>query len=361
MDTGHNCFVLKASDGLPTAGGASSDPPPTSDAWNASGAQPKGGYTTWVRAVAQLSEPPYAWIDVTGQVTWNVLDPDATGTTVDPGGRVTTGGATGTVRFGASLGPTTSPSNEATLTVTGGVLSNLRINPANDVDADDPNSSSFGPDPIFVPRGAYLPAGVTGTFIGPDGGDHCITSDTTLSSNNPAVSTVDAGGTVTGVSQGTATVTARRGATLSDTIPVNVGPHEVVYVEISPAELEVGTGMTGQLRALAHYTDGDFLDVTFDDDTSWYVDMETTPFPDQNTHVTVGHNGLVSVEAGLPDRTADVGACFVSDFIPIDGGPPGQGMTCSDEGRNEGPVSRFSDPITGLAASDNATVTIASP
>src|SRR6185369_1980754 len=75
VDTGHNCFVLKASDGLPTAGGASSDPPPTSDAWNASGAQPKGGYTSWIRAVAQLSESPYAWIDVTGQVTWNVLDP----------------------------------------------------------------------------------------------------------------------------------------------------------------------------------------------------------------------------------------------------------------------------------------------
>lgn len=241
---------------------------PVSNAWNSSGVQPKGGYTTWLRALAQDSNAPHDWQEVTGFVSWSVLDSDGTGTTFDAAtGRVTTGAGIGAVHLAVSAAGLTSPTGEGTLRVADAMLNNLHINPADDEDA---NSSSFGPDPIYVAAGNTAPAGVTGVFSGADAGGYCITWDTTLSSNQSTVAGVDANGVVAALSPGTATVTARKGTTISDRIPVNVGNAELQSVDVLPPTPSVTCCVTSVgFTAIGHFTDGTTADLTCDPHTTW--------------------------------------------------------------------------------------------
>jgi hypothetical protein len=226
----------------------------------------------------------------------------------------------------ASLAGLTRPTDDGVLRVADAILTNLRINPADD---EDGTSSSFGPDPIYVPTGGTGLAGVTGTFAGVDAGGYCITWDTSLSSNQSNVAAVDANGVVTGVSPGTATVTARRGTTVSDTIPVNVGPAEVRYVEVSPSEVLIAVDGTAQLQALAHYTDGSSVDVTNGPTTTWFL------------------------EAGIADFQDVVGR--VATFIRPDGVPV-TGKTCSDPSFNEDAPQELD--VAGFPVRRNALVEI---
>jgi Bacterial Ig-like domain (group 1) len=343
VETGGNCFLLDREENMPAS--------PVGAAWNSSSAQPRGGYTTWLRAFVQSSDAPHDWQDVTGRVSWSVLDQGGTGTTFDSAtGRVTTGAGAGTVHFAASLLGLTSPTDDGVLRVADAILTNIRINPADDADA---TSASFGPDPLYVPSGGTAPAGVTGSFTGAEAGGYCITWDTSLSSNQSNVAAVDANGVVTGVSPGTATLTARKGSTLSDTIPVNVGAAEVRYVEVSPFEVSIAVDGTAQLHALAHYTDGSSMNVTTNPATTWVLDPV-----DNVLQVDDGVSpGLVSnAGAGVAGQSDRIRACFSSDFIRPDGAP-GTGKTCSDPSFNEDDAPQELD-ADGVPVNRNAVVEI---
>ena len=348
LTAGGNCFALDLEENLPASGATYPVAPPTSDAWGASGAQPKGGYVTWVRALGQSSDSPHDWRNLTGLVTWHD-DNYLLGITIDPAtGRVTTGAGFGEVHLFASLGAMASPQEEVTLGVPSVLLSAVHINPADD---EDPGSASFGPDPIYVPVGSSRPAHVTGTFVGLGAGDYCITADTTLSSSTPTVADVDPHGTVTGVAQGSATVTAMKGA-ISDSITVNVGPPEVLYLNVTPEGPSIVGAGSIQLHAVAHYTDGSTAEVTSSPGTTWSVD----PLLD-GQDVTVDSAGLVSYDGtGTPGHTDGIRACFQSDFIRADGAQSA-GTTCSDASFNVD-APEYQDPVTGHPANFNAVVTI---
>jgi hypothetical protein len=354
VGVGNNGFVFDPTGDLPPDGTVDPTEAPAataSGAWNLKGVQPKGGYTTWIRAVGKEASI-FNWTDITSLVTWTVDDPGGTGTTLGAGGRVTTGPGAGTVRFIARLpsGITSRPQGgtpkaNGELAIADAVLGGVLINPQ---DVTTPGDPHFGADPIYVAVGATQPAKVTGTFTGPDAGGYCITWDATLTSNNTNLATVDSSGVVTGVAVGTATVTATKLA-FSDTIPVNVGAKEVVYLEITPSTASVtAAGTNAQLTATAHFTDGTTLVVTSNPGTSWFAGSPAV--------VTVSSTGLVQVSMGMVGDTSEVGATYTSSFVDLATGLLVSKITCS----NSGDALQTAPPyrLLGLPANLNAVVTV---
>jgi hypothetical protein len=80
----------------------------------------------------------------------------------------------------------------------------------------------------------------------------------TWSSSNPAVATVDPTGTVTGVRNGTATVTVRMAddTTIATAVPVTVSGPAVATVTLVPANVVVFVGLGRQMSAQLRAADG---------------------------------------------------------------------------------------------------------
>jgi hypothetical protein len=371
VGAGGNCYNVSSSVpgqgmlGPLDGGGAIEEPDPTTgwgfDAWH-----PKGGYTTWVRALGKSGEADpitgnYEWSDISSLVTWTVIDPSDTGTTLDATtGRVTTGAGANDpledddwVYFvatldGVSSDPTglTQATPSGRLKITSDPLTNLKINPE-DVTTTIPPQADFGPDPIYVAVGNSSVAKVTGAFTDVDNitDGYCITWDAALSSNKTNVATVDASGTVVGVAAGTATVTARKGTTISDTIPVNVGAPEVLYLEMSPTQVSMTTdaNASAQLHVIAHFTNGTTLDV-FNDTTHTFYDSD-----EDDIIITISDTGLVKPIVGTTGAgdVATVWACYDSTYVSTSG-VSDTFTLCSDQtvGDQDSEVQSI-DPATG--------------
>jgi trimeric autotransporter adhesin len=118
------------------------------------------------------------------------------------------------------------------------------------------------------PKGDIAKLDAIGHFS--DGSTFDISAEVTWTSNSLSKATVDSVGHVTAVATGTATITARKGASISDTIPVNVSDAEVRSVEVQPAQwsLTVG-GPLISLHAIGHFSDGSESDLTLSPETTW--------------------------------------------------------------------------------------------
>lgn len=117
----------------------------------------------------------------------------------------------------------------------------------------------INPNPSSLPLGESEPLKAIGTFS--DATVQNLTQVVTWSSSQPAVASVSGSGTVSGKALGSATITAGTGSvngtsSLTVTAPVMVG------VSINPAQSALLIGATGQLQALANYSDGSTQDVT---------------------------------------------------------------------------------------------------
>lgn len=132
------------------------------------------------------------------------------------------------------------------------------------------DSISIVPATATVNVGGTVQLDVTGKY-GPHGGNHSgdVTSTATFASANTAVATVTSSGLVTGIADGTTTITATAGGygggiTAQATITVTGSPAEpAAKVAITPSTLTVAApGLTGQFQAMATSTAGAQTDVT---------------------------------------------------------------------------------------------------
>ena len=222
--------------------------------------------------------------DVTNSAMWSS---NATSTaTVDPTGEVqgvAVGGATITATQGGV-------SDTFMVTVTGGVLTSITINP----------------DAQSRPKGRTLQHTATGHFS--DGVDNDITALATWTSDTPAFASVNnttAKGLVTYAANGTATISAAMGG-FSDDTEVTVTDAVVDSILITPANPTAPLGLDVQLTCTATLSDQ-----TMDDCTGVCVWTSGSPgiaTVDGNGLVTASDTttGTANVECDLSGVTDDV-------------------------------------------------------
>lgn len=173
-------------------------------------------------------------------VTWTSSAPAVA--TINGSG-VATGIAAGTATLTATNGAI---SGSATLAVTAATLSSLAITPATP----------------SVTAGASTPLTATGTYT--DGSTANLTGTSTWTSSTPAIALVNAGGLVTGVAQGTSTITATSGGVSgSVTLTVNAAA-TVTLVEVSPTSATVPVTTTKDFQAIVTWSNGTRLNMTYD-------------------------------------------------------------------------------------------------
>lgn len=159
-------------------------------------------------------------------------------------------------------------------------------------------SIDITPAVVSLPSGTTVQLTATGTYS--DGSTQDVTSYASWSTSNGARATVS-GGLVTGVSAGTANITATVGA-VSRSVTVTVTAAELVSIEITPPVASIANGFDQQFTATGIYTDGSTADIT-----------ETAVWDSSNgAAATVsnaaGTKGLASsLAAGSTQVTASVG------------------------------------------------------
>jgi trimeric autotransporter adhesin len=127
-------------------------------------------------------------------------------------------------------------------------------------------------------------AQLTATGVNDDGSTSTLTN-VTWSSSSASVATVSTTGLVTGVSNGTTTITATSGA-ISGTATVNVGNGNVASIAISPSNPFITSGQQQPFTATATLATGGTLNVT-----------NTATWTSSNTLVAViSSNGVASAQ-----------------------------------------------------------------
>jgi len=173
--------------------------------------------------------------NVTREVTWK--SSAASVATIDNNGLVTAAGQ-GTAIITATSGPLHAGFS---ITVTPHVLLSLTISPTND-------DIAIGATKIFGVSGNYSdgPGPVTVNFT----------------SSQPGVATIDNGGTATGKTDGTTTITATEPvSTKSVTAVLNVGLNSIAVAPVNPS---IPLGTTQQFKATGMFSGGGSSDVTND-------------------------------------------------------------------------------------------------
>src|SRR5438874_1902375 len=193
------------------------------------------GATQQFRATGTYTDGSTA--DLTSSVTWSSSDPGLA--TVDANG-LATGVGVGTATVSATSGAVR---GSAFMQVTPAVIASLAV------------------DPVLasVPAGATQQFRATGTYT--DGSTADLTSSVTWSSSDPSLATVDANGLATGVSVGTATISATSGAVRGSAF-IQVTPAVLASLAVDPVLASVPAGATQQFRATGTYTDGSTADLT---------------------------------------------------------------------------------------------------
>jgi hypothetical protein len=132
-----------------------------------------------------------------------------------------------------------------------------------------------------------------------------VTGSATFQSSNTGVVTIAAGGVITAVALGDATVTATytSGAALSVTLPVTVAAVAPDHIDVTPISLSVEAGHVGQFTARLVASDGTSTDVTQTAAwTSSNTDVFTVIAPGQIRATSDGFVGALGGTATLKAR-----------------------------------------------------------
>src|SRR5207248_4758805 len=133
-------------------------------------------------------------------------------------------------------------SDSATLTVTAAVLRSIAVTPAD----------------VTIAKGTNTSLTATGTYS--DSSTQDLTSSATWASDNTAVASVSTG-TVHGVTQGTANVSATQSGVVGQAA-VHVGPAVVSSIAVTATPTSVPLGDHAQMAATATMSDGTTQNVT---------------------------------------------------------------------------------------------------
>jgi len=139
-----------------------------------------------------------------------------------------------------------------------------------------------------------------------DGSTVDVTDKATYVSANPNIATVSSNGLVTGVSEGSTTVTFfYEGKTVSVPVTVSAG---VQSITVSPASFTKFVGDTVQLTVIATFPDGSTVDVT---NSASYESSNNNIASVSNTGLVTGVNaGTVTITVSFGGKTATVTGIF---------------------------------------------------
>jgi trimeric autotransporter adhesin len=239
------------------------------------------GSTEQLSAIGTYSDNSTQY--VTSQVVWQ--SSDNTVATVSASGMLTAFKA-GAVTVTASLGTV---SGGATITVSAATLSALTVTPTS-------FSIATGQSQQLLVQGVYS-----------DGSSHDVTSQVTWGTNNAAVASVNGAGLVSGVSAGSATITATLGA-VSRTASATVTALTLQSIFVTPGSASVATGQTQAFAANGLFSDGSTSDIT--NSVTW--SSSATNF------ATIDLTGLATgASAGSATITATSGAANGSATLTV--------------------------------------------
>ena len=174
-------------------------------------------------------------------------------------------------------------------------------------------SVAVTPATASVPKGTTTQLTATASYS--DGSTADVTSAATWSSDNTSAATVsNAAGTqglVTGLTEGSANVTATVGTTYG-TSAVTVTAPVLSSLAVTPASTSVVAGRTTQLTATGTYSDGSTADVT--ESATWSSDTTAVA----TVSDTAGTKGLVrGVSSGSAQITAAIGTVTGSSSVSV--------------------------------------------
>jgi uncharacterized protein YjdB len=157
---------------------------------------------------------------------------------------------------------------------------------------------------LLEPVDASIAAGIdlqyTATGIYSDGRSEPLQDEVSWQSSDPAVATVDLAGLAHGVAPGVATVTATfDGVSASNSLTVTNAV--VTALQILPGTIEAPAGTSGQLTAIAFYSDGTTQEVT--DQATWTSTDDAVLF-------VVPAGADAGLATALSAGSATVGATF---------------------------------------------------
>jgi len=235
--------------------------------------------------------------DITAQATWTSSKTDIA--TIAPGGAATTI-APGTSSIGASLNGI---SGTTDLKVTGGALTGISLSPAT---------------PRLV-KGTALPMTATGSFS--NGSSRDITGAVDWTVANTTFATVSTpGGNVALLNALAVTpasspvkITATSGSLTANTNLTVVAPL-LQSLTVSPSSTDLPAGASGQLSAIATYSDGTTQDVTVS--TNWTSSDSSTATVD-NTGVAKGRVHGVVAAAGSTNINAAFGGLNARSTVTV--------------------------------------------
>jgi Big-like domain-containing protein len=132
-----------------------------------------------------------------------------------------------------------------------------------------------GPTGFNLPVGSTQQMTATGTYN--DGSTKTLTSGVVWTSSDPTVATVTAGGLVTGVAAGTATITAQSG-TITGTAAITVALTNVTGLTITPTTANVKTnGGTVTFKAFATIS-GSSTPIDVSAQANWSITNQTADY-----------------------------------------------------------------------------------
>ena len=228
------CAVALGSAACGGGGGGDTPQPPALESIDVAPGSPSvaKGLTQAFTATGRYSDA--STLDLTALATWGSSSGAAT-----MAGAVATGAAEGEATITASYGGRT---GQATLTVTAAELVSIAVDP----------------DAVSLAEGLTTTLVATGTWS--DGSTTDLTATATWDSDDLLAASVVAG-VVTAVGQGEAIVTASQDGR-SGQATVSVTAAALQRIAISPASVSLAKGLTQQLGATGHYTDGTEQDLT---------------------------------------------------------------------------------------------------
>lgn len=120
-------------------------------------------------------------------------------------------------------------------------------------------SLAVGPSTPTIQQGNTLQMAATGTYD--DGSTKALTGKVLWSSSDSAIASINSTGLMTGVSPGSATITASSG-TISGSTSVTVSLQNITSITVTPANRTITQGSTVQYTATATTSDGNTHDIT---------------------------------------------------------------------------------------------------
>ncbi|WP_299495634.1 Ig-like domain-containing protein [uncultured Shewanella sp.] len=226
--------------------------------------------------------------DITSAVSW--LSDDMSVATVTPEGLLI-GEATGSTTVSATLDSISS--NDSSVTVSAAELTTIQITPAS----------------VTLSKGNTQELIATGTYS--DSTTAVITSSVSWVSDDTSVATVSTAGLLSGVTTGSATVSATLDNISSNDSSVTVSDATLTAIQITPASVTLYNGNTQELIATGTYSDGTTADIT--SAVSWHSDDMSVVTVTPAGLLTGEATGSATVSATLDSISSNDSSVTVSD------------------------------------------------